>query len=333
MTANDNYLYFEDYFMEPVISTCQVSPMKTMSTKTTKFDDLKKIYLLKTFVEQGSLNKTAQIHKVTPSAVSQSIKSLETSVGFPVIIKTQDIWKITEKGEELLINAEKVFLAMAESFPEAKSEELKLGSLSIGTLESLALELIHNLSSTVRTDHPDIKLNYQILRIADITKKIQSGELCLGIITEIDDLPSNFISEKIQTDQLGLYTSIHSKIDSLTNQKNKIMGTISSGTLGLPSYLKKFIKDNPDFKPNLVCDSFEILKSLAETNDAIALLPQSIASKSKIPLKNLASTESKYHGDHEVLLIASATCDRREFDYVAKLLKTKKILFSDTANK
>ena len=325
MTANDNYLYFEDYFMEPVISTCQASPMKSMmksmNTKTTKFDDLKKIYLLKTFVEQGSLNKTAQIHKVTPSAVSQSIKSLETSVGFPVIIKTHDTWKITEKGEELLKNAEKVFSAMSESFPDIKSEDLRLGSLSIGTLESLALDLIHHLSSTVRSDHPDIKLNYQILRSSDIVKKIQSGELCLGIITEIDDLPSNFISEKIQTDQLGLYTSIHSKIDSLANQKHKIMGTISTGTLGLPSFLKKFLRDNPDFKPNLVCDSFEVLKSLATTNDAIALLPQSIAKKSTTLLRNLASTESKHQGDHEILLIASATCDRREFDYVAKLLK------------
>ncbi len=321
MTTNDNYLWSEDLFMDAVISTCQMSLMKRMNTKTTKFDDLKKIYLLKTFVEQGSLNKTAQIHKVTPSAVSQSIKSLETSVGFPVIVKTNDMWKITEKGHELLINAEKVFLAMAESFPEVKNDVLRLGSLSIGTLESLALDLINNLSTPVRSDHPDIKLNYQILRSTDIIKKIQSGELCLGVISEIDDLPANFISEKIGTDKLGLYTSSHSKIDALADQKNKIMGTISTGTLGLPSYLKKFLKENPDFKPNLVCDSFEILKSLAEAEDAITLLPQSIACKSKTPLKNLASTESKHRGDHEILLIASATCDRREFDYVAKLLK------------
>lgn len=323
MTANDNYLHIEEYFMQTVISTCLTSQMKRMNTKTTKFDDLKKIYLLKTFVEQGSLNKTAQIHKVTPSAVSQSIKSLETSVGFPVIIKTHDAWKITEKGAELLINAEKVFLAMAESFPETKSEDLRLGSLSVGLLESLALDLIHPLSSTVRSDYPDIKLNYQILRSADIIKKIQSGELCLGLITEVDDLPANFISEKIHTDKLGLYTSQDSKIDSLENQKNKIMGTISTGTLGLPLYLKKFLKENSAFKPNLICDSFEILKSLAETKDAITMLPQSIANKSKTPLKNLASIESKHQGEHEILLIASATCDRREFDYIARLLKSR----------
>ena len=99
------------------------------------------------------------------------------------------------------------------------------------------------------------------------------------------------------------------------------MGIISTGTLGLPSYLKKFLKENPDFKPNLVCDSFEVLKSLAERDDAITLLPQSIADKSMKPLKNIALTESKQQGEHDVLLIASGTCDRREFSYVAQLLK------------
>ena len=294
--------------------------MKTM--KNTQFDDLKKIYLLKTFNEQGSLNKTAQIHKVTPSAVSQSIKSLETNLGYPVIIKIQDSWQMTEKGKLLLQMAEKVFQALETSFPESKSTDLQIASLSIGTYESIALDVIHNFSHKIRLDFPEVKLNFQISRNSDLIKKIQSGELCLAIISQHDEIPTGFMTKTLFTDHLGIYASPALGITSLSEITDQMMGVISTGANGLPSYFKKFLKENFEFKPNLVCDSFEVLRELAEKADAVVILPKRVAAKSRVPLTELATPITRSTGEHKILLVASETCDRQEFEYVSLALKT-----------
>ncbi len=290
--------------------------------KNTQFDDLKKIYLLRTFEQQGSLNKTAQIHKVTPSAVSQSIKSLETNLGYPVIIKIQDSWQITEKGKLLLQMAEKVFQTLETTFPESKSTQLQLSSLSIGTYESIALDIIHDFSQKIRLDYPEVKLNFQISRTSELIKKVQSGELCLAIISQHEEIPAGFISEILFTDTLGIYASSTLGITSLSEITDQMMGVISTGTNGLPTYFKKFLKDNSEFKPNLVCDSFEVLRELAEKGDAVVILPKRVAEKSRAHLTELAMSATKSNGEHKILLVASGTCDRQEFEYVSLLLKT-----------
>lgn len=290
--------------------------------KNTQFDDLKKIYLLKTFIKQGSLNKTAQIHKVTPSAVSQSIKSLEANLGYPVIIKLQDSWQITEKGKLLLQMAENVFQALETSFPESSSTDLQIASLSIGTYESIALDIIHHFSHKIRLDFPEVKLNFQISRTSELIKKIQSGELCLAIISQHDDLPAGFITETLFTDHLGIYASSSLGITSLTEITDQMMGVISTSANGMPSYFKKFLKENSEFKPNLVCDSFEVLRELAEKADAIVVLPKRVAAKSRTALNELTQPTARSTGEHKILLIASGTCDRQEFEYVSHVLKS-----------
>lgn len=301
---------------------CDFKNEKNKMIKSSKFDDLKKIYVLRTLSEEKSLNKTAQIHKVTPSAVSQSIKTLEINLGYPVIIKQDDSWKLTEKGQALIDQMKVIFDAMTDISGLEPEEGLKIGSLAIGTYESLALDLVQQLSADIRADFPNVKLNFQIDRSANLIKKIQSGELCLSIVTQNDFMPDSFLTSTLVEDTLGLYTAAANEInDSSEVHNTEIIGMISSHGDGLPRYFKKFLDQIPELRPNFICDSFEVLRNLAEAGTATVILPQRVAKKSGTKLKKINIKNQNFDGKHQIQLIASGTCDRKEFDYVLSLLK------------
>ena len=289
--------------------------------KASRFDDLKKIHLLRTLASLGNLNKTAQVHRVTASAISQSIKALEVSLGYTVISRQDEIWKLTEKGSELLLQTEKIFTALNETFINDDIENFEMGSLAIGTYESIALELAQLFCQEIRKDFPDIRLSIQTDRTSELLKKIQSGELCLAIVTQTDKLPLDFLREVIFTDELALYRSLDSSIRTLKDIKNILYGVIEPGFDGHPAYVKDFLKQIDSAKPNLICDSFEVLKSIAETGNAVVLLPKKVAQKSSQNLVELEIPDQLHSGLHEILLVASKTCDLREFKYISQLLR------------
>lgn len=287
--------------------------------KAARLDDLKKIYLVQQLAENQSLSKTARAQKVTPSAISQSIKSLETSLGYPVIIRNGEDWILTEKGNSLLEKTKSVFDVLTQTFGY-ENEPFTLGSLAFGTYESLAIEFVPILSETIKRDFPTAKLSFVTSRSRDLIKKVQSGELCTALIVRPDELPTGFMEQKIFSDSLGIFGMPELAKKFHDDSNGIIMGSMAPGTDGHPLFYKKFLKANSHFKPNFLCDSFEVLKGLVSENRAIAVLPVSIAKKTNLPLVNLAE-KSKDIGHHDISLIASETCDQREFAYLGNLFK------------
>lgn len=310
--------------MPELIKTCLTGQTKgnLSKMKTSRFDDLKKIHLLKTLAELGNLNKTAQAYKITTSAVSQSIKILEGNLGYPVIVKANDVWKVTEKGAQLLAQTEKIFQAFDETFAIDEQDALQLGSLAFGTFESAALDLMQDFSSKIRKDFPDVKLHFQISRSSELIKKIQSGELCSAIVAETDMMPESFLRQIIFTDTLGIYASEKLGFKQIADIKNCMIGTLTSTADGHPNYYKNYLKQFPEIKPNLMCDSFEVLRSFAEKAEAVVILPRRVALQSRVPLVELQTNADPLAGSHSIYLIASGTCDQKEFQYLSQVLLT-----------
>ena len=66
-------------------------------------DQIKKLWVLNLIIQAGSLKKAALQAKVSPSAISQTVTSLERSVGKPLLVRnkgnitpTQDALSILE---------------------------------------------------------------------------------------------------------------------------------------------------------------------------------------------------------------------------------------------
>ena len=73
---------------------------------------LKKIWVLKFIVEAGSLKKAAQMTKVSPSAVSQTLSALEKIYKKPLIERKNNTIKPTKDALELLECAAPVFSSL-----------------------------------------------------------------------------------------------------------------------------------------------------------------------------------------------------------------------------
>lgn len=59
-------------------------------------DQIKKLWILDLIIQAGSLKSAAQMAKVTPSAVSQALSSLEKNVGKPLVIR--DVFGLSIHG-------------------------------------------------------------------------------------------------------------------------------------------------------------------------------------------------------------------------------------------
>lgn len=291
--------------------------------KSDSLDDLKKIFILKSVIELKSLNKTAQRHKVTVSAISQTLKSLEIKIGVPLLVRKKSNFEPTEKALALVRKSEPAFQIIGEIFnTDSKDQGLQIGSLDLGAYESLAMRVLPEFSLKIQKDFPEIKLNLQISRTGQLIKKVRTGELCMALVSETD-LGTDLRSDHVATDELGIFyckkTYGEIKFEDL---KNYPLGSIAPGDDGVQTYFKKFTNQFSEFRPSIICDSFEILRNLTENGQAVALLPKRVAANSKTPLTELRSSQEKWNsGSHSINLVSLKTCDQAEIDYVVNILK------------
>ena len=294
--------------------------------KSDSLDDLKKIFVLKSVIELKSLNKTAQRHKVTVSAISQTLKSLEAKIGVPLLIRKKSNFEPTEKAVALVKKSEAAFQLIGEIFQDKNEATLQIGSLDLGTYESLAIRVLPEFSQKIQKDFPKVRLNFQISRTGQLIKKVRSGEICMAVVTETD-LGTDLRIDHVSSDELGLFYSKQFFGDlQLKDLKDQPLGSIAPGDDGVQNYFKKFTNQFPNFKPSIVCDSFEILRNLIENGQAVAVLPRRVAALSKAPLSEIKITDPKwFNGSHSINLVSLKTCDQAEVDYIVMLLKTIQI--------
>jgi len=306
--------------MTNLISVNKLKQCGLCFMKTARFDDLKKLYLVRTLVEQNNLNRTAKIHRVTSSAVSQSIRTLEVSLGYPVVMRTTNGWRPTEKGSEVLSKAEKIFALMSSSFELENADVFTIKSLAIGAYESFAAEAFRILGQRLREDFPAIKLSFLVARSGELVKKILSGEICTALMAENDALTQDLITKELYTDTMGLFSSRKIPFETLANDAKIVFAQLAPGFEGHSLYMKKYIDQFEFIAHPMICDSLEVLRELAESGEVVAILPTRVARKAKSQLYQIGREAQKSDGRHRILIAASKSCDVRELDYLHKIL-------------
>ncbi|MCO5142851.1 MAG: LysR family transcriptional regulator [Oligoflexia bacterium] len=290
-----------------------------------RYEEIKKVMIAKTILENGSIQKAAKVLKVTPSAISQSLASLEKKIGAPLFIRQKGKVTATEKCIELLEKAKPAFHALDSLFAKEKNK-LTLASLEIGTYESLAHTLLPKFIHRIKEEHPKVKVSISVSRTAEIIKKLRSGELCTAIIVESDSI-SGLNCIKIAEEELGFYVSsdLKDKIYDHDFLSNLGFGFLALTTDGLPIYMKKFLAQlGTKPKVTMTSDSFEVLRLAAVNKIAIAVLPKKVAEKNKGDLIELTTYQDKplkYKGTHAIYLASLDRCDQEEAMYLAKLAK------------
>ena len=109
----------------------------------------------------GSLTSAANHLGYTQSGISRLIASLESRIGFPLLIRNKKGALLTPEGQRLLplvqniVDAEQSFCDAISSILDAQT-----GTLRIGTVSSIAINYLPKILKKFRLEHPQVTITF-----------------------------------------------------------------------------------------------------------------------------------------------------------------------------
>ncbi|MEF2964801.1 LysR family transcriptional regulator [Paenibacillus sp. M1] len=140
---------------------------------------------LQTFLEvvrSGSFTQAGERLGYAQSSITTQIQKLEESYGAVLFERFGRKMKLTSAGETLLQYARDIVRLHAES-KEAVSRQNK-GSLSIGTVETLAAFFLPPYLQTYKQDYPEMNVLIQPANEPAIIDAVKAGALDMGFILD-----------------------------------------------------------------------------------------------------------------------------------------------------
>lgn len=136
-------------------------------------------------VDEGSFTRAAERVYRTQSAISQSIKKLEDTVGAPLFARDAPELCLTPSGKLLAEYARKMVRVRDEAMRSLDDlKRLVVGRLSIAAHESAAVYLLPGpLKAYLRT-HPEIRVGIYRSRLDEIPRQVLDREVDVGFVKD-----------------------------------------------------------------------------------------------------------------------------------------------------
>lgn len=138
---------------------------------------------LQTFREvaqRQSFTRAAEVLGYAQSSVTTQIQKLEKIYGVELFERFGRGLRLTSAGEELL----RMAVQMLDLYQESKEKLARQGggTLSIGTIDSVATYYLPPYVQQLRRDYPELAIRLQTDREESIMNKLKEGEFDLGLI-------------------------------------------------------------------------------------------------------------------------------------------------------
>jgi DNA-binding transcriptional LysR family regulator len=135
-------------------------------------------------VELGSLSRAAEAHRVTQSAVSQQLRSLEQRYGRRLLERApRTLARPTEAGQLLYRELKPLLASFAdlEQRVRARSDVIA-GNVRVATVYSVGLHTLPPALKVFLQKHPEVQVRLEYRRTDQIYAACTSGELDFGIV-------------------------------------------------------------------------------------------------------------------------------------------------------
>lgn len=128
--------------------------------------------------ERGSITDASKKLYLTQSAISKSIKKLESDLNVELFYRTKKGVKLTDKGKELLYYVEKAFNSLITAERNViESENLDKGKLSIGVPSQIGSFYIFEHVSNFHKKYPNIEITIISKRTTELLKLLETHEI------------------------------------------------------------------------------------------------------------------------------------------------------------
>lgn len=221
-----------------------------------------------------SFTRAAELLNLTQPAVSQHIRQLEEYYGVLLIRKKGRQIFLTEEGELLYKNAKELEANSILLERQLKNKHTVAKRYNIGATLTIGEFVLPALLGGFKKLHPNIDVIMQVHNLAEVLKRVKSGELDLGIVEGPFD-KSRFRYMKMKDDELILVVSpqntmalkVNASIDEVIDEGKLIIREKGSGTrLTFENKLLEMGYDLSDVKIYMEIGNIGAIKSLVEAN-------------------------------------------------------------------
>ena len=158
-------------------------------------EDLKRMAIFATVVEQGSMSAAARLLGMSASAVSQQIRQLEAQAGLPLMHRTTRKLSLSEAGQRFYAQCAVMLQAARQARAELDAErDEPVGELRIAAVLGLAAPLGRALAPLLHA-HPQLRLQ---LLLDDAHRDLVAERVDIAI--RMGELPdSNWVARPLGT--------------------------------------------------------------------------------------------------------------------------------------
>lgn len=147
--------------------------------------DLVQIEHFLAVVDEGSFTRAAERVYRTQSAISQSIKKLEETVGTPLFARDAPELCLTEAGKLLATHARRMVQVRDDAMRSLDDlRRLVAGSVSVAAHESAAVYLLPGPLKAYLKRHPEIKVGIYRSRLDEIPRRVLDREVEVGFVKD-----------------------------------------------------------------------------------------------------------------------------------------------------
>lgn len=144
--------------------------------------EFRQLRYLATIAEEANFTRASEKLFVSQSALSQQIQALEQEVGTLLLDRSKRGVRLTAAGEILYHHARRIFVELEQAQTALQElEGLQRGELYIGVVQTVNDYLMPLLASAFAECHPQIKLCIDELPSDEIEKRLEQGELQVGL--------------------------------------------------------------------------------------------------------------------------------------------------------
>lgn len=152
--------------------------------------DVRRLRLLCDLFRLGTIAAVAQVHRYTPSAVSQQLSALEREAGVPLLERAGRSVAFTAAGRVLVQHAETVLAALEQTTAALAAVATGLsGPLRIGAFPTAVRTLLPSALVALGRRHPGLELMVTELDPVAVPAALRERRLDVGLLHDYDVVP------------------------------------------------------------------------------------------------------------------------------------------------
>ncbi|MCB5169748.1 LysR family transcriptional regulator [Streptomyces bambusae] len=150
-------------------------------TGTTDWD-IKKLRILRTLADRGTVTATAEALHLTPSAVSQQLTNLSRQLGVPLLEAQGRRVRLTGAAHLVLRHAEAVFARLERADAELAGYRAgEAGEVRVGAFSTAVPALVVPAVAALRRTHPGVEVRVRETEAAESYELLSAGAVDLAV--------------------------------------------------------------------------------------------------------------------------------------------------------